>query len=113
MMPQTREGQISRSRLDRRASPRRSGNPVPVSIVTEVLAEPFDGQVLDRSEGGLRLVVSRQTSVGMTLKVSPVNTGYNVWVEVQVVYCLSWADRWVLGCQFVNTPSADVMALLG
>src|SRR5262245_7325521 len=39
---------------DRRASPRRKGNPVPVQINTPA-NESFQGWVLDRSQGGLRI----------------------------------------------------------
>jgi hypothetical protein len=99
---------------ERRAYLRRMGSPVPVSIRTEVLAEPLAGEVLDRSDGGLRLAVDRQISAGMILRVSPAQAlGFDVWVDVQVVYCLSWDSRWVVGCQFVNTPSPDVRTLFG
>jgi len=114
MQTQTTLGQTFTSHRERRASVRRAANQVPVRVETSVLSEPFEGQVLDRSEGGLRLVVGRQISVGITLRVKPAHAGNRtVWVEVNVVYCLSWGDRWILGCQFLTPPPADALALLG
>jgi hypothetical protein len=92
---------------ERRAHPRRSGNPISVLVTTEENAdEPLRGFVLNYSAGGLGLLVEDALEVDTVVRVRPEGPlAGGPWVPVRVVYCLAERVRWRVGCQFLNTMS--------
>jgi hypothetical protein len=100
---------------EQRAAPRRKGNPVAVLLGdAEGKIEPIPGTVLDRSVGGLRLLVGVPIAVGRLLRVRPAETAPSTpWVQIEVKNTRQVEQRWEIGCQFVHTPSWGVLLLFG
>jgi serine/threonine protein kinase len=101
--------------VERRASPRRGGHLVPV-LIADALAdgEQLRGWVLDRSAGGLGLLVGEALEIGTIVRVRPDGPeAASRWVQVRVIYCNPERIRWRVGCQFVQKPAADVLCRFG
>jgi hypothetical protein len=100
---------------ERRASPRRKGNPVPVAIANgDEKAEPIQGWVVDRSSGGLRLLVDDAVPAGTVLKVRPTKAPPSFpWLQVKVKSCYPERKSWKLGCQFVQKVSWEQLQQFG
>jgi hypothetical protein len=100
---------------ERRAAPRRKGNPVPIHL-TDAMAstEPFQGWVLDRSQGGLRLLVDQQVAPGTVLNVRPAKAHASFpWIQVRVRSCQPERNSWSLGVQFVAKPAWGELQAFG
>jgi hypothetical protein len=107
---------IKGSRMDRRATLRRGGNPIAVLISdAESKAQPSFGYVLDRSTGGLCLSVAAPIPEGTLLTVRTNHAPQTVpWVRVEVRNCRPVSDKeWELGCKFDKTPPWSVLLLFG
>jgi hypothetical protein len=103
------------SATERRNALRRGGNPTPVLVTDqERTAEPFRAWVLDRSTGGLCLAVAEEVKPGTIFSVRAVNAPKTVpWVQVEVKSSREIDGNWELGCQFVKTPTWNVLLLFG
>jgi hypothetical protein len=100
---------------DRRAAARRGGHPVTVQ-----LSDPDEkslgqaGWVVDRSVGGLCLMVPQPMTIGSQWKVRPVDaprTTPPVLVEIRT--CVAAGAEWKLNCRFERTPSYGVLLMFG
>jgi hypothetical protein len=89
---------------ERRSTPRRKGNPVSVAIANgDSTTDAIQGWVVDRSAGGLRLLVDDAMPAGTVLNVRPTKSPPSFpWVQVQVKSCYPERKSWSLGCQFVH-----------
>ena len=100
---------------ERRTAARRGGHAITVD-----LHDPDDklpqqqGYVLDRSVGGLCLLVPNAVPVGSVWKVRPCNAPRTTPpVRVEVKSCAAAENEWKLGCQFEKTPSYAVLLMFG
>jgi hypothetical protein len=85
-----------------RAAPRRQGNPVQVTITDATnTMDGFQGWVIDRSSGGLRILVDQAIHAGSILSVKPVkaHAGFP-WVQVKVCTCTPERGSFSIGVQF-------------
>jgi serine/threonine protein kinase len=99
---------------ERRTAPRRAGNPVSVVIAPADGAEPLSGWVLNRSSGGLGLLVDEALEVGTVVSVQPTKSSIGPRaVQVRVVYCIAERASWRIGGQFVEKPTPEEMRLFG
>lgn len=91
---------------DRRSEPRRKGNLVAVHISdAQATAPPIEGWVVDRSQGGLGVLVDEAVALGTILSVRPVKTRPPArWIQIEVKSCRQERNSWNLGCQFVQRP---------
>src|SRR5205807_1624549 len=98
---------------ERRSSLRRPGNPVAVLVASaQASTQPWEGWVIDRSRGGLRLAVPKPMAVGTLLKVRTTHDPECApWVQLRVQRCRPRDGVWVLGCQFVQLPPINVLLL--
>ena len=101
---------------DRRQSPRRAGQSIKVTIqlMNEHKTE-FEGFVMDRSMGGLRLLLERQLPTNQMLNVRSTEAPPTVtWVQVQVRRVTQLPDKsYEVGCQFIRTPTWAVLLTFG
>jgi hypothetical protein len=100
---------------ERRSTARRKGNPVSVLLADRADgAEPFQGWVMDRSAGGLRLLVDEAVPAGTLLKVRPTkaHAGFP-WVQIKVKSCYPERKSWNLGCQFLAKLTWEDLQLFG
>jgi hypothetical protein len=100
---------------ERRAFPRRYGDPVEVRLQSYEYTDPpcgAKGWVRDRCPGGLGLTVEKPMEIGAWLRVRPTYVMEDVpWVDVLVKHCHPQGNRWVVGCQFVEPPPRELMLL--
>lgn len=102
------------SARERRSEQRRRGNLKSVQVRAEENAEPFEGWVLDRSPGGLGLLVDEQMPVGTVLSVRPHRCSPKFpWIPVEVRSCRPHQQSWNLGCQFLQRVSWNELRLFG
>jgi hypothetical protein len=99
----------------KRSAPRRKGNPVPVVLTNEsATMDPFQGWVLDRSSGGLRILVDQPAAIGTVLSVRPTKAhGSFPWIQIQVRSCQPERNSYALGVQFVSKPGWGEMQAFG
>lgn len=111
----TKDPFVVGSATEKRTSLRRGGNPVEVSIAAaEPAGELTRGFVVDRSMGGLCLVMKEPVDKGTVVSVKPVNAPSTaLWVQIQVKSCRQEGKEWELGCQFVRTPPWSVLLSFG
>ena len=103
------------SYADRRGTVRRDGAPVRVLISSTTFRNGVnDGYVVDRSTGGLRILIQTALAPGNTLQVKAVNAPDTVgFVTVLVRSCRKNGDHFELGCEFEKTPPWNVLLLFG
>jgi hypothetical protein len=98
---------------ERRAADRWRGRRGGVDVST---AEgTFAGRVGNVSPGGLGLHLPCETPTGSLLRVRAAGiTGGAPWLEVRVRHCKRVGPgQWVVGCEFLHTPSWNVLRLFG
>jgi hypothetical protein len=100
---------------ERRSTARRKGNPVSVAIANgDGGADAVQGWVVDRSAGGLRLLVDESVPAGTVLHVRPNKAAPSFpWVQVRVKSCYPERKSWNLGCQFVRKLSWEQLQQFG
>jgi hypothetical protein len=100
---------------DRRSAARRGGHPVTVQLSDpDEKAAASTGWVVDRSVGGLCLMVPQPAPIGSFWKVRPADaprTTPPVLVEVRT--CVAAGGEWKLNCRFSRTPSYGVLLMFG
>jgi hypothetical protein len=100
---------------DRRRSPRRYGDPVEVRLssyeATDLPCGPT-GWVRDRCLNGLAFTVDKPLEIGCWVRARPTFVSEDAaWVGLLVRHCHQQGNRWVIGCEFVETPPREVMLL--
>jgi hypothetical protein len=99
---------------DRRCAPRRKGNVVEAELTDGSNGPPIRGWVIDRSLGGLCLLLDQSVEPGTVLRVRPRNAAAAVpWTEITVCSCRKDGDRYELGCQFHHTPNWSLLLMFG
>jgi hypothetical protein len=106
---------IDGSPMEQRRALRRAGHPIRVVLKAPHDKDPsWDAWVLERSIGGLGLLVESEFPQGTILKVFPVSVSQSApWVDIEVKSCRPGEDGYELGCQFVKTPPWSVLLLFG
>jgi hypothetical protein len=101
--------------MARRKSVRLSGNQIPVQVSPDGRIESaWEGWIVDRSQGGLRLRLPEPIPVGVVLRVRCLIGAESLpWVEVEVKSCLEKNESWELGCQFLTDPPQEVLRSFG
>jgi hypothetical protein len=102
-------------RAEQRSSPRRGGNLIPVLVSDAVAPEvTLRGWVMDRSTGGLGLLVEDALEIGSHVRVRADRSDVPAaWVEVCVIHCCQERIRWRVGCQFLQKPGAGLLSTFG
>jgi serine/threonine protein kinase len=92
---------------ERRTHPRRAGNPTPVLISASPDApDVLHGWVINRSAGGLGLLVAEPLEILTDLYVRPENEIFHhLCVPVRIVYCFQERLQFRVGCQFLEPVS--------
>ena len=103
------------SYADRRGSVRREGAPVKVMVSSSSLRNGVnEGYVVDRSTGGLRIVMQNAVPPGSTLQVRAENAPDTVgFVTLIVRSCRKNPDHFEVGTEFEKTPPWNVLLLFG
>jgi hypothetical protein len=95
---------------ERRATPRRRGNPISVRVANPQM----EGWVVDRSPDGFSLLADVKVAAGSLLSVCPAQNLDNPrWFQVEVRSCRAKGKNWILGCQFAQKLSWKELRLFG
>lgn len=100
---------------EKRISARRTGKPLKV-LISDARASktPFEGLVMNRSIGGLCILVPEKVPEKTILSVRAVDAPSEVpWVQVEVRRCETRGVRYEFGCQFVKAPSDSILDIFG
>jgi hypothetical protein len=119
--PEEKEGQTAPdpfmfgSATEKRYALRRTGRPIKILIAQgDEKEQQYEGWVVDRSVGGLCLSVAAPVAENTILSVRALNAPEQIpWVKLEVKRCQATRDNYELGCQFVNTPTWNVLLLFG
>jgi hypothetical protein len=99
---------------ERRTSLRRRKQQTVLIIDPARSEDPQRGWLVDRSLGGLGLMVDHPVDEGTLLRVRATNAPARLpWVELHVKNCRAGENVYELGCQFVRTPSWEVLMTFG
>ena len=103
------------SYADRRGAVRREGQPVRVLLASTTFRNGTgDGDVIDRSTGGLKLAIQSAVPPGTTAQVRALDAPDTIgFVTVIVRSCRKNDDYYELGCEFDKTPPWNVLLLFG
>jgi len=102
------------SASDKRSLPRRGGLSVRVVLCRAEGGRPVEGSVVDRSLKSLGILIHRPFTRGTLLNVRPHEAhGETACVQVEVRNCRQKGKQWLVGCQFLRTPPANVLILFG
>jgi hypothetical protein len=106
---------IHGSKMEKRVALRRRGNLVEVLVVEgETGEKPWSAWVLDRSTGGLGILVERTIPEGTILNIRPRHAPSTApWVKVEVKTCRAAEGQFLLHCCFLDTPPWSVLLLFG
>lgn len=105
---------LAGSALEKRSHVRRGGVIVPVTLCRADGGPLVDAAVVDRSLQGLGILSRVPMARGTWLKVRPRDAHDKaIAVQVQVRNCRQQGKQWQIGCQFRNTPPANVLMLFG
>jgi hypothetical protein len=100
---------------DNRRTPRRAGKIIEVLVAAQGETEfPRRGLVLNRSNGGLGILVHDEYSVGSMIGVMPADASrLTPWVEVEVKSCRKISDGYELGLQYLMVPPYATLVMFG
>ncbi len=98
---------------ERRQSARRAGNIVSVQV-RRGAGELLSGWILDRSIGGLGLLMDEEIAVDTALYVRPTAASEDTpWIKAEARYSVSMGGSYRLGCRFVNNPTWQQLRVFG
>jgi hypothetical protein len=100
---------------ERRTAVRRSGKLVRALLSYEdAKTAPVEGWIADRSVGGLCLNLRAPISQGTILSIRAAEAPEIIpWVQIEVRSCRAKEGEYELGCQFIRTPSWNIMLTFG
>jgi hypothetical protein len=106
---------VAGSQTEQRAAHRRGGHPISVQLTPQGHEGPVTrGWVVDRSMGGLLLMVDDAVPVGTVSTVRAIKASTTTpGVDIEIKSCRQMKDQWELGCRFVKTPPWSVLLSFG
>jgi len=103
-----------KSEPDRRSAPRRRGNRIEVYLTEDSKQSPVLAWVVDRSMGGLCLIVEQPLKEGAILNVRPRQAPQTApWTAIEIRSCRADEGEWEVGCRFLKTPQWNDLLLFG
>lgn len=106
---------VSGSASEKREVFRRKGNPVKVLVRGEGFwDDPIGALVVDRSSGGMALLVPIEVTSGALVQVRPERAPETTqWAEVEIRSARPEQGEWLLGCKFVESIPWSLMLQFG
>ena len=99
---------------DRRGAARRKGNTVEVLVSLGQDQPEIKGWVIDRSQGGLCLLLPQAITEKTVVRVRPRSASEQVpWTDVTVRSCREERGQYEVGCQFHRTPTFNLLLQFG
>jgi hypothetical protein len=99
---------------ERRKSVRRWGKPVEVKILAPLVTGLLRGVIINRSAGGIAVLVDDEYAEGVNLTVRAVQAPqYVPGVEVEVRTCRKAGKNFVIGCKYSEEAPWNAIAWFG
>jgi hypothetical protein len=99
---------------ERRRSIRRWFNPIEVVVISPFHTEPLHGLVVNRSVGGLAILMDMDFESDTVLNVRPKDAPTGVgYIEVRVRHVRKASKLWVIGCQYQGEIAWNVKVWFG
>jgi hypothetical protein len=100
--------------VERRASRRRWGNPTEVRIFSALWPGYVHGLVINRSTGGLALLLDREVPADTAVKLRSVEAPGTVpGIKMQVRHCGKAGKNFLIGCEFSEDVPWNVRVWFG
>lgn len=107
--PEEEETETATDVADRRLTPRRK-KLLRIAVRNESTGALISGWILDRSLGGMCISVHEPVEAGMRLAVRRNTAPESVpWVELRVLNVREQENTWELGCEYLRTPTWEVL----
>jgi hypothetical protein len=105
---------LTQGGVEKRAGRRRWGNPTEVYVDARLWPGPVHGLVINRSTGGLALLLQNEVPAGTTIKVRSVEAPRSVpFVNLEVRHCRKAGQLFLIGCQFCADVPWNVRVWFG
>jgi hypothetical protein len=99
---------------ERRQSSRRAGNIVSVQVRKAAGGEMLSGWILDRSIGGLGLLMDEEVADDTVVFVRPTSAPEDTpWIKAESRYCVAIGSSYRMGCRFVTNPTWQQLRVFG
>lgn len=107
-------GQLQGKDAERRTSVRRPGAGIKCRIENSIpTMGTLVGRVMDRSEGGMGLLLTEELPAGVVLFLHPEGAAENLpWIKLVVTHKRWDGCYWETGCRFEGKPARMVLDLL-
>jgi hypothetical protein len=100
--------------VERRAGRRRWGNPTEIHITSPLWPGRLHGLVINRSTGGLAILLQKEVPAGTTINVYSVEAPRSVpFVGLEVCHCRGVSGLFLIGCQFCEEVPWNVRVWFG
>jgi hypothetical protein len=100
--------------VERRAGRRRWGNPTEVHVTLPLWPGQVHGLVINRSTGGLAILVQQEVPAGTSIKVHSVEAPRSVpFIGLEVRHCHKAGRLFLIGCQFCEEVPWNVRVWFG
>ncbi len=99
--------------LERRSVPRRAGNTTHVEVRLEVKGETGQGCVLNRSNGGICVLLDKPFPSRSRVQIRSRENNKGLWADAEVRYCRPQGGDYEIGLQFTEALSWAQMMQFG
>ena len=100
--------------IERRAGRRRWGNPTEVYVASPLLPAQVHGLVINRSTGGLAILLQHEVPAGTAIKVHAIEAPRSVpFTNLEVCHCRKAGKLFLVGCQFCEEIPWNVRVWFG
>jgi DNA-binding response OmpR family regulator len=109
-IPQRSDSETS----ERRRFPRWPGIPQDVDVAPHTGAGlRRSGTVINRSLGGVALLLEEPCEIGSELRIRSTVTSYEKWLAIEVRHIREMRDRWLVGARFSEPATLAVLSVYG
>ena len=100
--------------IEKRAGRRRWGNPTEVHIISPIWPPRTHGLVINRSTGGLAILLEHEVPAGTSIEVHSVEAPSSVpFIKMQVCHCRKAGGLFLIGCQFCEEVPWNIRVWFG
>lgn len=100
--------------VERRTGRRRWGNPTEIHITSLLWPGQTHGLVINRSTGGLAILLQQEVLMGATIKVHAIEAPRSIpAIKLEVRHCRKAGQLFLIGCQFSEEVPWNVRVWFG
>ena len=100
--------------VERRVGRRRWGNPTEVNVTLPVWPGQVHGLVINRSTGGLAILLQDEVTAGTSIKVRAVEAACSVpSIKLEVRHCRKAGQLFLVGCEFCEEVPWNIRVWFG